>query len=320
MDSGHYDFAEARLRLDKLTESRENLCSPNSMLAGVAQAPWPEDVKVMELGVPKVHRLVSVENGDAEEMVFRLPGILVAKELPPIEKPMGKNTKAKYLKQSVTVAGLGNSAFTQSVQALSILDAAFGRWLGTDNIQPNAIVSSFRGNLAIQASNRYFTPALLARAGDEPIVDLEQHVDPKGILRKLAGDEYVHLSENQVIYTTITKTEHGKDRYNVIPFTIVTKVAHLLDSNLSLPPRSFQLGDIVELLVSVLAVKVDMRTGKYRMVCTLRAISLLDGSISEIANIMKLQATNRELHAAPRLKRRLNLSDNDEDSKRMREE
>ncbi|KAK7016994.1 hypothetical protein VNI00_018776 [Paramarasmius palmivorus] len=302
MDSGHYDFVGAKRRLDDLIEQRQHLCTQNSMLAGVAQVQWPVDVKVLELGVPKVHRLVTLENGDAQELVFRLPGILIAKELPPIERPMGKNTKARYLKQSVTITGFGNDAFSQAVQGLGILDAAFGRWLGTENIQPNTIVGTFRGHATIEASNRYFTPALVARTGDEPAIVLDHQVDPKGILKALASDEYVHLSENQVIYTSVVKTESGKER------------------NVPFHPRSFQLGDIVEILVSLLGVKIDMRNGKYRMVCTLRAISLLDGSFSELASVMKHEVLNRELLATPRLKRTLDLSGDEEDNKRMREE
>ncbi|KAK7026648.1 hypothetical protein VNI00_015521 [Paramarasmius palmivorus] len=90
MDSSFYDFNAAAQLLAKVVDKRSAVTG-NSQLAGIAQAAyWPSDVQIVEAGTPKAYHLVSYDDGQPEELVFRLQGVLVAKEMPPVEKPLGR--------------------------------------------------------------------------------------------------------------------------------------------------------------------------------------------------------------------------------------
>ncbi|KAK7037346.1 hypothetical protein VNI00_011096 [Paramarasmius palmivorus] len=282
MDSGFYDFKEAKTHIQWAVDERAKMPGNSEFLAAIAQCKqWPSSVKVAEMGVPKAYRLISQDEGVPEELVFRLHGVLIGKELPPVERAMSKNTKAKHLRQSVTIAGLGDETFQEALQGLEVVESMFGRYVGTDKLQRHDLVRQFQQRPAMEIYNRYFTPATVARRGDEPVLALGSEVDPKGFLAATAREEYVHTEENKW-------------------------------KRIKISPRVFQHGDIVEVQLSLLAVTVNPKQGTHRMVATLRAITLVDGSMTEKANRKsRLQHIQGDVKAS-KLKRRYDGESDDD--------
>lgn len=104
---------------------------------------------------------------------------------------------AKFLRQSVQVTGLGNASFDGLSADIALIQALFKRAIGPF-FQDEAAVSQYEGFLAIDASNRYFNPRTGRSQGDECPITAD--IDPKGYLKKAAGDLYVHTEENKVHY------------------------------------------------------------------------------------------------------------------------
>lgn len=106
--------------------------------------------------------------------------------------------KIGHLRQVVTISGLGAMLFKEAVKGVQIVDDNFRRYVGSMQIDNTTIVTTFRGFNAIDISNRYFTSKALARhKTGHPI---GQHIDPRGILNKVAENGYVHTTENMVEY------------------------------------------------------------------------------------------------------------------------
>ena len=103
----------------------------------------------------------------------------------------------KYLRQTVSITGMGNAAFDNTAVNLAQIHAIFKRTIG-NQLEEHAVHSDFKGHKAIDASNRYFTP----RDGKRDIesIPLGSDVDPYGFLLKAAGNTYVHTKDNKVYY------------------------------------------------------------------------------------------------------------------------
>jgi hypothetical protein len=63
----------------------------------------------------------------------------------------------------------------------------------------------------MEVSNRYFTQKIHSSSND--IVPLEKDIDPRGILKKVAGTEFVHTVENSVSYFKLVEDTDNKQRY-----------------------------------------------------------------------------------------------------------
>jgi len=105
------------------------------------------------------------------------------------------NHKAKFLRQSAKITGLGIAEFKQLLSNVAAVHATFKRVLG-DVLLETDIHSEYGEYLAIDVANRYFTP----KASAQDIRPLTKEVDPHGALSKAAGTAYVHTEENKVYY------------------------------------------------------------------------------------------------------------------------
>ena len=116
---------------------------------------------------------------------------------------------AKFLRQSVQVTGLGNTSFKRLLADIARIQALFKRATGPF-LQDEASVSQFEEFPAIDASNRYFNPRTGRNQVDEcPIM---ADIDPKGYLKKAAGNLFVHTEENKVRYYEKHKGSAGDIR------------------------------------------------------------------------------------------------------------
>ncbi|KAF8228455.1 hypothetical protein L208DRAFT_1291452 [Tricholoma matsutake] len=205
--------------------------------------------------------------GEVQEAVFTVQGVLTEFQLPPLEKIMSRQPgKYHYLHQSITVSGLDTPFFGEAVMAVNeiygMFDRAFshmalGSWNLTDCHGPS-----------IEASNHYFTPVRqgLALAS----LPFQENVDPCGILAKMEaspGARCVPTEDNEVKYCRAFREPDGRYRFEACP------------------PQLFRKGDIVEAQLSfiIVPIKEELVKGKqYKMLVVLRSMALLDTQFSSV--------------------------------------
>ena len=108
-----------------------------------------------------------------------------------------RTNSAKFLKQSARITGYGNETFGRLTTDIARIQALFKRAIGPQ-LQDKAGLSQHDGFMAIDASNRYFTLRTEKNQEDERTITNE--MDPKGYLKKAAGNAYIHTEENKVRY------------------------------------------------------------------------------------------------------------------------
>lgn len=65
------------------------------------------------------------------------------------------------------------------------------------------------GHAAITVGNRYFSWKNSKHVGDS--VEFTRAVDPKGVLAKMAGDNFVHTIDNDVDYSECSVIDGGRN-------------------------------------------------------------------------------------------------------------
>lgn len=195
---------------------------------------WTKN-KVEELGNPTSWRIVQQCNeGDStekNEVIFTVQGIIASKALPPLtEKPRYVKRSAieqtttnnahdrtpaakyKFLRQSVTLSGLGTPTFENAMIAARDVHKRFDRHFAEGTLEPwTELDAGDQTSLSLDISNRYFTPRGEAHGLNHK--EFLPGVDPRGILSDLAkGDgitSYVHTEDNQVLYFTAYRDREG---------------------------------------------------------------------------------------------------------------
>ncbi|KAF9457877.1 hypothetical protein BDZ94DRAFT_1174700, partial [Collybia nuda] len=205
---------------------------------------------------PKTWRLIKAINGDsreAKEMVFVIHGILQDKSLPPLNmKPKTVPSRYRFLKQGVTITGLDTPTFSDSIKSATEIYGLFDWNFAEGRMELWSCVNRTPNECdSIHASNRYLM--LKMEATHQPFKKL---VDPKGILKAMAKESYVHTEDNDVLYTKCKTQAEGKFFYKEIG------------------PQAFQIGDIVE--IQVLFVVVPLKDEKVKMIMVLQSITLLE--------------------------------------------
>ncbi|RDB19734.1 hypothetical protein Hypma_013178 [Hypsizygus marmoreus] len=221
---------------------------------------WTQFVKVQMFDKPKTWRLVqTLANGEKEEIVFSVQGSLVAKDLPPlVEKPRMNSSKYCYLRQGITISGLGTTTFEDALKSATEVFGAFDR-----NFREGELESwgpSVGGIDGLEASNRYLTPRRDA-LGDVGI-PFGPGVDPKNILLSMAGEDHIHTEDNEVLYYSRHEDKEGNQVH------------------VSVGPQTFRIGDLVEIQLSF--VVVPLKGDKYKMLAVLRSIALLSGQFRQV--------------------------------------
>lgn len=119
-------------------------------------------------------------------------------------------SQAKYLKQAISLTGLGTSKFEDTVEGLTkIFD------LYSHSFEENQLnvwtTTEFSGHSAIDMATRYFTP--IQDAPDKASVPFKNNVDPAGLLTRLMGNTFIHGSDNEVLFFRKKETGDGKQMY-----------------------------------------------------------------------------------------------------------
>ena len=104
---------------------------------------------------------------------------------------------AKFLKQTVMLAGLGSTIFDNAISTIQDAHAKLTCCYTPGCLQPWNL-DSFQGQCIMDFSNRYLTSRQCIYAS--PMVPFLPGVDPNNVLTRLAVDRYSHLEENQVSY------------------------------------------------------------------------------------------------------------------------
>ena len=106
----------------------------------------------------------------------------------------------EFLKQQVTLSGLGSATFKRMITMTEKVYAFFEHQFQEGQVDPLDIVKD--GGLfgpTIEVSNCYLT--LCKDAPDMEGINLAQGVDPQGILEKVIGKgHFIHGEENVVEY------------------------------------------------------------------------------------------------------------------------
>ncbi|KIJ60983.1 hypothetical protein HYDPIDRAFT_97566, partial [Hydnomerulius pinastri MD-312] len=197
-----------------------------------------------------------VETQEEEEIIFRVQGVLIRKDLPPIHEtpryvPIALNPRkhtgaTRHMCQSIEISGLGLKDFKDALDHLQVRHASMARNHPENTVEP-WIPRNYRGTCALESSNKYFTTRQHDRG--RPPVTFLPGVDPKGKLAQLAGNEYIHLQENLVSFAEIVN-------------------GRATDTTLS----TFHIGDIVEAQISAKIIPCGPNT--YQLIPVLRGFLL----------------------------------------------
>ncbi|KIL58014.1 hypothetical protein M378DRAFT_87111 [Amanita muscaria Koide BX008] len=208
-----------------------------------------------------------------EEVVLNLQGVLWKHDLPPFTAHATSTSKQlKYLRQSVSLTGLGTPYFEASMKALTNIYVLFSRFVPADKLQACAIMGKYGEHVSMDASNRYFTTRK-----DNPMekhIPFDSDVDPNGILERAAGGSaYIHSEHNIVRYYERVKSTMDS-KYNCIP------------------PVRFRDGDIIEVQMTILL--VPLLHGQFKMMTTLRSLTLVDTTFSQVTITLKRKIGYRD--------------------------
>ena len=156
------------------------------------------------------------ETGMLNKVVLGIQGFLMRKDLPPIlnmpqwvwqevvvssdhtDVPYLSNPNvARYLKQSMTLAGLGCTEFDE---AIATIRGAYMRL--THNYAPGSMQpwqpENFHGQCMLDLSNRYLMSQHWLYPS--PMVPFQPGVNPNNVIAWLAAYKFSHLEENWVGY------------------------------------------------------------------------------------------------------------------------
>ncbi|KAH9921060.1 uncharacterized protein B0H18DRAFT_880502, partial [Fomitopsis serialis] len=205
-----------------------------------------------------------------EEVVLNVQGYMLKAKLPPIMRDneyvpynMIARTKLVHTEQYVRIGGLGSAQFDQSAVAMMNIHQLFESRLGKGCLQ-GWDVKREQGHIVLDFHNRYLTPR--SSASSASIMDIPHDYDPRHILRSHMTDE-VFTSDNVVQYYERVQDVNRQAKYHF-------KTSH---------PTSVSVGQMVEVQSSFVA--VPRGKDKYKLICKLRSICVLDRSIENVSHV-----------------------------------
>jgi hypothetical protein len=117
----------------------------------------------------------------------------------------------KYLRQGISLTGLGSATFTNALDAAYEIHQQFNRQFEEGVLERWSCSSVNNTSPCIDISNRYLTPA--KEAGGTEETPFHKGVDSKGILQNMANGDgsisYVHTEDNQVRYFNMQRDTDG---------------------------------------------------------------------------------------------------------------
>ncbi|KAH9953324.1 hypothetical protein BGW80DRAFT_1468665 [Lactifluus volemus] len=263
-----YNFEQARNEIEQISiESKYDEEHISLAHIGTIETFFWERNKIQQFTNPASWRIVTQgeTDEDLEEAVFTIRGMIHVKELPPLKtKPRISAHKYKFLRQGITLVGLGTPTFTKALEAIDHIHSQFDRHLQEGTLETQT--ATIRGDgVSDEFSiwNRYLTPSREAK-GMQAIPFLPG-VDPTGILRDMAQENcnytYVHTEDNQVHYFAALRDAQGNSKYE------------------RREPHTFRIGDIVEAQVSFVVIPV--KGGRRKMLSVLRSLALIKGNFKK---------------------------------------
>ncbi|KAM6489121.1 hypothetical protein JOM56_010309 [Amanita muscaria] len=260
-----YDLKEAASRLEELAGERSKNSLAGIQLSRCTKTPdWPSAYKIMQTNL--LWRLIfagkevnSLAASEIDEAIIHIQGIIWRHDLPPFQN---QSVRTKYLRQSVSLTGLGTPTFETAMKGVLDIYALFSGYVSHNKLKSCSTCDNYGEHSSFESSNRYFTTTKDAPASDKQM-PFTSEVDPHGILSGLANYVYLHCESNVVQYFERKVSPTGEARYTHIP------------------PVRFQVGDIVEAQVSLMLVPI--RGDQYQMVSVLRGLTLLDNSFTQKA-------------------------------------
>ena len=104
-----------------------------------------------------------------------------------------------FLRQAITLSGLGSVSFAKAIQSIHDIHGVFSRTFRDGSLE-EWLPNQFEGYGAIDAANRFFTPR--SQAKTEEISPFSNVVDPDGILTNAMNidNKFTHTFDNEVDY------------------------------------------------------------------------------------------------------------------------
>jgi hypothetical protein len=115
----------------------------------------------------------------------------------------------KYLKQSLSITGMGSPTFEEALKSLNECHGQFQRQFPDGRLQ-NWVGATYKDYGALDVSNQYLTPKGDSTATEH--VPFSKSVDPYGILETMAEADYVRSEENEVYYYCCLPNKDGTKR------------------------------------------------------------------------------------------------------------
>ena len=118
----------------------------------------------------------------------------------------------KYLRQNISLTGLGSATFSSALDAAQMIYRHFDRHF------PEGLLDSWsptwstnqKGLDSIDISNHYLTP-LKDVSGLESL-PFHKGVDPRNILLDMTKNDYIHIDDNYVEYFSIHRDTNGQKK------------------------------------------------------------------------------------------------------------
>lgn len=180
---------------------------------------------------PPSDRMMHAVNGEDEELILTIRGILCSSTLPPL--PHDRRYVISYrrlrrvvtclrfrfsrlpaairnLRQYVQVTGLGLPEFDSAVDKIRQIQDLYESSNAAYTVK-DVEFTAYEGNKTIEAHARYFTDRYLMPA--EKSIPFSRLVDPNGALAKLKPDSFIHGPDNVVEYCKLVEPrDDGKHR------------------------------------------------------------------------------------------------------------
>ncbi|KAF8327492.1 hypothetical protein F5887DRAFT_1077138 [Amanita rubescens] len=270
--NGNHDLEAAAKQLESLAEERRvNIVSGIQLSRCTKASDWPDAFNVVQM--KSIKQLVFSEKiskdqdsamNHMNEVVAHVQGIIWRHDLPPFRnQAIERNAnKAKYLRQGVSLTGLGTPTFDAALSGILDVYSLFSRHVPRDKLKPCSCIDAYGEFTSIESSNRYFT-SIKDCGLTEKHITFSSEIDPYGILTSFENSSYIHSDNNIVEYFERTILDDGEKKY------------------MKISPVRFQIGDIVEVQMTFTLVPVF--GNEYKMVSILRSMTMLDSLFSQKA-------------------------------------
>ncbi|KAF8333773.1 hypothetical protein F5887DRAFT_1079945 [Amanita rubescens] len=246
-------------RLEQLAVERHvNAISGIQLSRCTKASDWPNGYRVIDMKTKK--QLVFADGAnknDVNEVVAHIQGIIWRHDLPPFPNQPITANRAKYLRQNVSLTGLGSPTFEKALKGILDIYSLFRGHVPREKLKPCSCIDSYGEYTSIESSCRYFS-SIKDCGPKEKHIPFGSEIDPYGILSSIENTSYVHIYDNVVQYYERSTSDTGEMRYTDIS------------------PVRFQIGDIVEAQVTLTLVSVARN--EYMLVSILRSLTMLDNS------------------------------------------